>query len=411
MLTELIQSDRIKKLLPEISAFMAAEVFPHDLDWLKLPFGALEPILNALREKVKARGWWLPCFDPHYGGMGMSLLEHAFIAEAIGGSPFGYYIFNCQAPDIGNMELLHLAGSPAQKEQYLQALADGKIRSSFAMTEPEFAGSNPVRLGTSALQEGDEYVINGHKWFTTGFDGCAFTIVMAVTDPAAAPHQRASMILVPADTPGLKLVRNIPIMGHAGSGWPSHSEIRFEGVRVPVSNRIGAEGSGFMLAQARLGPGRIHHCMRWMGICERAFAQMCTYAATREIEDGVVLGEKQMVQQMIAESRAEIDAAKLMVLSTALLIEKAGQKAAAEQVSAIKFFTAKVLGDVLDRAIQIHGALGITDDTILAFYYREERAARIYDGTDETHKASLARKILKKYGAKSGVSKLKLNQD
>jgi alkylation response protein AidB-like acyl-CoA dehydrogenase len=357
----------------------------------------LEPTLESLRQKVKDRGWWLPCFDPHYGGMGLNLLEHAFIAEAIGGSPIGYYLFNCQAPDIGNMELLHLAGTAAQKEQFLQPLAAGAIRSCFAMTEPEFAGSNPVRMGTTAVREGEEYVINGHKWFTTGFDGSAFTIVMAVTDPSAAAHQRASMLIVPTKTPGLQFMRNLSIMGHAGSGWSSHSEIRFENVRVPVANLLGAEGAGFTLAQVRLGPGRIHHCMRWMGICERAFAQMCRYAAQRDLEDGVVLGEKQMVQQMIAESRAEIDAAKLMVLSTALLIEKAGQKAAAEQISAIKFFTAKVLGDVLDRAIQIHGGLGITDDTILAFYYREERASRIYDGTDETHKASLARKILKRY--------------
>lgn len=397
MLTELIKTERIKKLLPAIHTFMAEEVFPYDLQWLKQSWADLQPTLNALREKVKANGWWLPCFDPHYGGLGLSLLEHAFIAEAVGGSPFGYYLFNCQAPDIGNMELLHLAGTAAQKEQFLSPLAAGEIRSCFAMTEPEFAGSNPVRMGTTAVREGNEYVINGHKWFTTAFDGSTFTIVMAVTDPEAAPHQRASMILVPTNTPGLQFIRNISIMGHPGSGWMSHSEIRFENVRVPVENLIGTEGSGFQLAQARLGPGRIHHCMRWMGICERAFAQMCRYAATREIEDGVMLGEKQMVQQMIAESRAEIDAAKLMVLSTALLMEKAGQKAAAEQISAIKFFTAKVLGDVLDRAIQVHGGLGITDDTILAFYYREERAARIYDGTDETHKAALARRILKGY--------------
>jgi alkylation response protein AidB-like acyl-CoA dehydrogenase len=397
MLTELIKSDRVKALLPAIQAFMVEEVFPYDLAWSKMPFGELLPTLEGLRQKVKANGWWLPCFDPHYGGMGLGLMEHAFVSEAIGGSPFGYYIFNCQAPDIGNMELLHLAGTDAQKEKYLQPLAAGEFRSCFAMTEPEYAGSNPVRIGTTAQRDGDEYVINGHKWFTTGFDGSELTIVMAVTDPAAAPYQRASMIIVPTATPGLQLIRNLSIMGHAGSGWPSHSEIRFDNVRVPVENLLGAEGAGFMLAQVRLGPGRIHHCMRWMGICERAFELMCRYAATREIEDGVFLGEKQMVQQMIAESRAEIDAAKLMVLSTALLIEKAGQRAAAEKISAIKFFTAKVLGDVLDRAIQVHGGLGITDDTILALYYREERAARIYDGTDETHKASLARKILKKY--------------
>jgi alkylation response protein AidB-like acyl-CoA dehydrogenase len=329
-------------------------------------------------------------------------LEHAFIAEAIGGSPFGYYLFNCQAPDIGNMELLHIAGTPEQCETYLKPLSEGKIRSCFAMTEPEFAGSNPVRMGTLAVKEGDNFIINGHKWFTTAFDGSAFTIVMAVTDPDAAPHQRASMIIVPTNTPGLKMMRNLPIMGHTGEGWVSHSEIRFENVRVPASNLLGREGQGFALAQVRLGPGRIHHCMRWMGICERAFDLMCRYAAQREIEDGRTLGDLQMVQQMIAESRAEIDAAKLMTLSTALLIEKAGQKAAAEDVSSIKFFTAKILNQVLDRAIQVHGGLGITDDTILALFYREERAARIYDGTDETHKASLARKILKRYAVGKG---------
>jgi alkylation response protein AidB-like acyl-CoA dehydrogenase len=402
MLTELIKTDRVKQLLPEIKAFMAEEVFPNDLAWSKMPFFQLEPTLNVLREKVQAKGWWLPNFDPHYGGQGLSLLEHAFIAEAIGGSPFGYYLFNCQAPDIGNMELLHIAGTPEQCETYLKPLSEGKIRSCFAMTEPEFAGSNPVRMGTLAVKEGDNFIINGHKWFTTAFDGSAFTIVMAVTDPDAAPHQRASMIIVPTNTPGLKMMRNLPIMGHTGEGWVSHSEIRFENVRVPASNLLGREGQGFALAQVRLGPGRIHHCMRWMGICERAFDLMCRYAAQREIEDGRTLGDLQMVQQMIAESRAEIDAAKLMTLSTALLIEKAGQKAAAEDVSSIKFFTAKILNQVLDRAIQVHGGLGITDDTILALFYREERAARIYDGTDETHKASLARKILKRYAVGKG---------
>jgi alkylation response protein AidB-like acyl-CoA dehydrogenase len=269
------------------------------------------------------------------------------------------------------------------------------------MTEPEFPGSNPVLLGTQAKRDGDHYVIDGHKWFTSSADGAAFAIVMAVTDPGAeSPYARASQILVPTSTPGWKLVRNIPVMGEAGEGWASHAEIRLEGVRVPVENRVGEEGAGFLLAQERLGPGRIHHCMRWLGICERAFEMMCQRAATRELSPGKPLGSKQMVQDWVAESRAEIDAAKLMVLRAAWRIEKEGAAEARDDISAIKFYVAGVLDRVLDRAIQVHGALGMTDDTPLAYWYRHERAARIYDGADEVHKSSLARRLLSRYGAK-----------
>ncbi|HWB62531.1 MAG TPA: acyl-CoA dehydrogenase family protein, partial [Chitinophagales bacterium] len=240
--------------------------------------------------------------------------------------------------------------------------------------------------------------INGHKWFTSGAQGAAFAIVMAVTNPEAAPHQRASMILVPAGTPGFNFKRNVSVLGHEGSAWASHAEIEYVNCRVPVSNLIGEEGAGFKLAQERLGPGRIHHCMRWVGIAERAFDMMCRYAATREIEEGTVLGQKQFIQGFIAESRVEIDASRMLVLRAAAAIDKNGAAAARDMISGIKFYVANVMLSVLDRAIQVHGALGVSDDTILSSLYRHERGARIWDGADEVHKQSLALHILKNYG-------------
>jgi alkylation response protein AidB-like acyl-CoA dehydrogenase len=269
------------------------------------------------------------------------------------------------------------------------------------MTEPEFAGSNKVNMATTAVVDGEDYLINGHKWFTTAADGAQFTIVMAVTNPnSPSPHQKASMILLPLDTPGYTLVRNIPIMGEAGEDYLSHAEVKFEQCRVPLTNRIGQEGQGFALAQERLGPGRIHHCMRWIGICERVFDMMCTRALSRKLEVGKVLAEKQTIQNWIAESRAEIKASRLMVLDTAQKMQELGAKAVKEDISTIKFFVADVLMKVIDRAIQVHGALGITDDTLLSFWYRHERGARIYDGPDEVHKSALARIILKNYSSK-----------
>lgn len=270
------------------------------------------------------------------------------------------------------------------------------------MTEPEVPGSNPTWLLTTAKRDGDDYVIDGHKWFTTGADGAAFAIVMAVTNDAAAAHMRASQIIVPMDAKGLTVVRNISVMGHAGDGWASHSELRFEGVRVPVANRIGEEGHGFLLAQERLGPGRIHHAMRWMGICERAFHMMCERAAKRELSPGKPLGRKQIIQEWIAESRAEIHAARLMILHAAWKMEKDGAHGAREEISLVKFYAANVLQRVLDRAVQVHGALGLTDDTILASFFRHERAARIYDGADEVHKSTIAKRVLRGYGIDVG---------
>ena len=269
------------------------------------------------------------------------------------------------------------------------------------MTEPEFAGSNPVEMGTRAVRDGDDYLIDGHKWFATAAHDADFAIVMAVTDPEAHRYERASMILVECDNPGFRLVRNIPVMGHAGHGYFSHGEVRLEGCRVPATNLLGRPGAGFVMAQERLGPGRIHHCMRWLGICRRALEMMCDYALTRELAPQRPLASQQLVQAWIAESSAELHAARALVLEAAWRIDKHGFKAARDHISMIKFLTANTLQRVVDRAIQVHGALGVTDDTVLAFWYREERAARIYDGPDEVHKLSLARHLLKARQARS----------
>lgn len=398
-MVDLFTTAGLKEIYPKVRKFLEEEIYPSEARWLQMPFNEVAGELRALRPKVEAIGAWNGYLPAHHGGPGLTLPEVGQLGELLGTSPFGHFTFNCQAPDAGNMELLLGHATPEQQAAFLAPLLKGDTRSCFSMTEPGSAGSNPVKMSTTAEREGDEYVINGHKWFTSSADGAAFAIVMAVTHPEESnPYRRASMIIVPTNTPGFELLRNIPVMGHAGEGWHSHSEIRYENVRVPVANLLGAEGEGFRLAQERLGPGRIHHCMRWIGICERAFDLMCRRAATREISDGVRLGEKQMIQAMIAESRAQIDAARWMVLHTAYQIEKKGQKAASQEISAIKFFVADVLQKVIDRALQVHGALGVTDDTILSYYYREERSARIYDGPDEAHKASLARSILKQYG-------------
>ena len=396
-MVELFATDKLKTLYPKVKAFLEEELYPIELQLIHGQWSEAKETLDGIRAKAKSLGLWAPYLSEKEGGLGLTMTEFGQISELLGTSPLGHYALNCQAPDIGNIELMHQFASNELKEKYLQPLIKGEIRSCFSMTEPEFAGSNPVNMGTTAVLEGDEYVINGHKWFTTAADGAAFAIVMAVTDPDASPYNRASMIVVPTNTPGFELTRNISIMGDVGGGYMSHAEINYVNCRVPASNLIGEEGSGFMLAQQRLGPGRIHHCMRWIGICERAFDMMCLRAATRELRDGKMLGHQQTVQNWIAESRAEINAARFMVLHAADKMDKEGSKAARMEISTIKFFVANVLMQVLDRAVQVHGALGITDDTLLSFWYRHERGARIYDGPDEVHKASLAKSILKEY--------------
>jgi len=384
-------------LLDRVRAFMAAHVYPVEAELLTLGFPTALPRLEALRAEVRAAGLWLPQMSQELGGLGLSLQAHGLVSEVLGQCPFGHYLFNCQAPDAGNMEILHKFGTPAQQQRFLNPLLRGEIRSCFSMTEPDNAGSNPTQLACAAVRDGDDYVINGRKWFTSGADGAAFAIVMAVTDPGAEAHRRASMLLVPTDTPGFCIVRNIPIFGHAGAGYDSHAEIAYEDCRVPADSLLGPVHAGFAIAQERLGPGRIHHCMRWLGICERALAMMCRRALARQLAPGEALADKQIVQAWIAESRAHIEAARLMVLRTAWLIDEHGFAAAREEVSLIKFHVAGVLAEVLERAIQVHGALGLTDDTVLAWFYTRERGARIYDGPDEVHKMVVARRILHRH--------------
>jgi acyl-CoA dehydrogenase len=389
---------KMQKILTDIQQFLEQEVYPLEPEVGAHGFRAALPRLKAARQKVKDKGFWCPQISKEYGGMGLNLLEHGMVSAVLGRSLLGHYVFNCQAPDAGNMEILIAHGTPEQKKMYLEPLLRGDIRSCFAMTEPEHAGSNPLWMDTSAVKDGSDYVINGHKWFASSADGATFAVTMAITSPEAAPHQRASQILVPTNTPGFNIVRNIPVMNHVGEDHPSHAEVRFTNCRVPQKNLLGREGEGFKIAQERLGAGRIHHCMRWLGICERAFDLMCKRAAERELAPGKPLATRQIVQSWIAESRAEMNAARLMVLEAAWKIENLGQLGAREEISCIKFYVAGVLLKVLDRAIQVHGAMGLTTETPLAAFFAAERGARIYDGPDEVHKMVVARQVMKKYG-------------
>ncbi len=388
---------RTAELIPAFRALVDLDLPPLEREFLAAGEGAAssERILAAARTAGVARGLLAPHLPREWGGLGLSLLEFAPLAEILGRNVLGHYAVNVQAPDAGNMELLLHHGTPAQQERWLRPLARGEIRSAFGMTEPGRPGSNPTWLDTRAVREGDEYVLSGHKWFTSSCDGAAFCIVMAVTRPEAEkPHGRASQLIVPTEAPGFLRVRNLPVMGAPGAGWASHAEVRFEQVRVPAENLVGADGAGFALAQERLGPGRIHHAMRWLGIAGRAFDLMVERAAGRELAPGEPLGAKGVVGEWIAESRAEIDAARLLVLHAAWRIDRDGAAAARDEIGLLKFHVAAVLQRTLDRAIQVHGALGLTDETPLAFWWRHERGARIYDGPDEVHKAAVARRIL-----------------
>ncbi|KAA3658571.1 MAG: acyl-CoA dehydrogenase [Chloroflexi bacterium] len=390
-------STEMKAILGTIREIVREELLPLEAEFLHKGFLAVQPVLNEKRQMVKKLGFWLPQVSAEYGGMGLSLFEHGLVSQELGQVAFGHYVFNCQAPDAGNMEILIDHGTPEQQAQFLTPLLNGDIRSCFSMTEPEHAGSNPTMMSTTAVKDNTDYIINGQKWFTTGADGAAFAVVMAITNPEAGKHGRASQILVLLDSPGFELIRNISVMGEAGDGWASHGEVLYHNVRVPQSNLLGKEGHGFAIAQERLGPGRIHHCMRWIGICERAFDLMCSYALLRELAPGRTIADQQTIQTWVAELRADINAARLMVLDTAYKIDHEGQYAARDEISLIKFHVAGVLQNVLDRAIQVHGGLGMTDDTPLAYWFRHERAARIYDGPDEVHKWSVARRIFARY--------------
>jgi acyl-CoA dehydrogenase len=390
--------ERLRPLLDRFRDFLEDTVVPLEARFLREGFHAVSPELEAAREDARRLGLWAPQIPETWGGGGLSMLEHGFVSEVLGRSPLGHFSANCQAPDAGNMELLLEFGNEEQKQRWLRPLVAGEIRSCFAMTEPGRAGSNPVWMSATARREGDELVLDGRKWFASGAEGAAVAVVMAVTDPDAPRHERASMVLVPTDTPGYRLDRNLPVMGERGEGWASHGEVVLEGCRVPAENLLGGWGEGFRLAQARLGPGRIHHCMRWLGVAERAFELMCRRAVRRELAPGKPLGSRQTVQAWIAESRASLDAARLLVLDTARRMDEQGARAARVEISEIKFFVAGVLQEVLDRALQVHGGLGMTDLTPLAWFWRHERAARIYDGPDEVHKTVVAKRILARYG-------------
>jgi acyl-CoA dehydrogenase len=388
--TELAPTAKAEELRARYRAFMEEHVYPNERG---LAADDAE-LIASLRAKAKEAGLWAPHVPPEAGGTGQGFLAYAHLNEEIGRSTYAQLVFGCQAPDAGNAEILHLFGTAEQKERWLRPLVAGEIRSFFSMTEPEVPGSDPTTLRTTARREEDEWVIDGHKWFSSGADGAAFGIVMAVTEPEAEPHARASQIIVPVDTPGVEVARPIPVMGHAGRGWSTHCEVWYRGVRVPVANTLGEAGDGFRIAQKRLGPGRIHHVMRWLGQMQRAFELLCTYSLEREAF-GSRLADKQTVQNWIADSAAEIHACRLMTLAAAHKIDD-GDEARVE-VSVIKYYAAGVLHDVIDRAIQVHGARGLTDETPLAEMYANARAARIYDGPDEVHRMVVSRRILKEF--------------
>jgi alkylation response protein AidB-like acyl-CoA dehydrogenase len=390
-----LMTPEIRELRARTKAFMEEHIYPNEPVFASGGPQA-EELIRSLRQEVKRQGMWAPHMPKEAGGMGIGFLKYVFMNEILGRSFWAPVVFGCQAPDSGNAEILWLFGTQEQKERWLKPLVNGDIYSCFSMTEPEVAGSDPTLLRTRAIRDGDEWVINGHKWFTSGAGRAAFAIVMAVTDPDAAPHRRATMIIVPTDTPGFRIVRSIPVMGEEHS---EHYEVLYENCRVPVTNTLGEPGSGFMIAQKRLGPGRIHHCMRWLGQCQRAFEMMCRRALERHAFGGP-LAEKQAIQWMIAESAAEIQAFRLLTMHAAAKIDQ-GDEARLE-VSLIKFFGAEVLNRVIDRAVQVHGALGVTEDTPLSRMFRQARMGRIYDGADEVHKMVVARRVLQAF-ANGGV--------
>jgi acyl-CoA dehydrogenase len=373
-------------------ALMDEEILPAEQEWAAYlrEHGehAHPPIMEALKASARRRGLW-NLFHPEFGGL--SNLEYAAVAEITGWSPvIAPEAINCQAPDTGNMETLHLFATPEQRERWLTPLLEGEIRSAFAMTEPDVASSDATNIETSIVRDGDDYVINGRKWWITGVadDRCQIFIVMGKTDTSAATHRQQSMVLVPRETPGLEIVRHLPIFGYQDQH--GHSELRFNDVRVPSSNLLGGEGDGFLIAQTRLGPGRIHHAMRAIGMAERALALMVERAKNR-VAFGQPLAEQGVVQDAIARSRIEIDQVRLYVYRTAWLIDRYGAKEARSEISGIKVAAPAVATAVIDRAIELFGGAGVSDDTPLAYFYAWARVLRIVDGPDAVHRRTIAR--------------------
>ena len=393
-------SDKVKMLQDTLQRFMDECVYPAESVAEKQIEESGDPhhrpkVLEELKAKAKEIGLWNLFLPDNEYGAGLTNTEYAPLCEIMGRSgEIAPEACNCSAPDTGNMEILAEFGTEEQKERWLKPLLNGEIRSCFSMTEPEVSGADPTGLRTTAVRDGDEYVINGLKWFSSGGAHASVAIVMAVTNPDAPPHQRQSQILVPTDTPGFNLLRSVSVMGHAGGG--GHCEIRYENCRVPVTNCLGPEGGGFMIAQARLGPGRIHHCMRAIGVAERAFEIMCRNANTR-VAFGGPLGEKQFVQEWIATSRMEIEQARLLTLKAAWMMDTYDKKFARQEISMIKVVVPNMMMNVLDRAIQCLGAAGMSDDTPVARMWRQGRSLRIADGPDEVHKMVVARRELKRF--------------
>ena len=395
-------SPKAQDYIKRVKEFMKNEIEPveeaylrelHSLDnkWVVLP------IIEELKTKAKAAGLWnmfLP--DEHYGA-GLSTLEYAAVAELTGRSFIAPEIFNCNAPDTGNMEVLEKYGTPEQQEKWLKPLLAGEIRSCFSMTEPDVASSDATNIQCEIRREGDEYVINGTKWWSSGAmnEHCKIAIVMGKTDPNAPKHLQQSMILVPLDTPGVKIVRDLHVFGydHAPHG---HAEIEYNNVRVPVSNILLGEGRGFEIAQGRLGPGRIHHCMRSIGIAERALEAMCRRASER-VAFGKPMYKLGSVPEMIARSRCEIDQARLLTLHAARSMDKFGNKVARQQIAMIKAVAPTMACNVIDRAIQIFGAKGVCQDTFLASAYAKARTLRLADGPDEVHLNAIAKMEMSQY--------------
>jgi acyl-CoA dehydrogenase len=379
--------------------FVREEIWPLETLLEELEWEGVMRAMAPLQEQVKERGLWAAHLDPELGGQGFGQVKLGLMHEILGTTPLAPFAFGNAAPDSGNSEILALAGTPEQKERYLYPLLEGELKSAFSMTEPENAGSDPTTLRTRAVKEGGEWVINGHKWFSSNGSIADFLIVMAVTDPEARRYQRASMLLVPADTPGVEIVRDVATMEHPWDSfgrYGNHAEIYYRDVRVPEDALLGAQGAGFLIAQQRLYPGRIHHCMRWLGVSRRAFDMLCEYSLMREAQ-GSKLADKQTIQNWIADSAAQMDAARLMTLHAAWKMDTQDVAAARREISLIKFFGAQVLHDVVDRALQVHGALGYSTDMPLEAMYRYARGARFYDGPDEVHRESVARQILRGY--------------
>ncbi|MBV1949043.1 acyl-CoA dehydrogenase family protein [Streptomyces sp. BV129] len=388
-----------QKQLDWTGQFVREDVWP--LETLDLTWPELRRVIRPLQQEVKDRGLWAAHLSPGLGGQGYGQVKLGLLHEILGTSPLGPLVFGNQPPDSGNSEILAESGTAEQKRRWLEPLLAGDMLSAFAMTELDTPGADPTQLATTAVLDGDEWVINGHKWFITNASIADFVIVMAVTDPDAEPHRRVSQFIVPAGTPGMRVLRDLGTMEDPRpetQAYSSHAEMVFEDVRVPTTAMLGERGMGFAVAQVRLGPGRIHHCMRWLGQARRAFDMLCERSLYRSVQGGV-LADKQTIRNWIADSAAEMHAARLMTLHAAWVADTQGFKAARKEIAYVKYHGARVLHDVIDRAVQAHGALGFSTDLPLEAMYRRARAARFYDGPDEVHRDSVARLLLRSYTA------------